>query len=503
MEMAKFDRKVEYKSVALLSLAGVLLRILAGYFPYSGENTPPRFGDYEAQRHWKEITVNQPISSWYEAPREGAWWPLDYPPLTAYHELMLGKISEWYEPASVANSTSYGYESDTHRSFMRLSVVASDLLSYFPAVYFFVSTYSPMQLRDIRWAVGPLLLNPALIFVDHCHFQYNSVALALLLFAVGLLNLNRPYCSAVVYTMSFMFKQTLLYFAPMFFAFMLGQAVKLTTWRQTVQRLGFLGICVISTVLVLLFPVIQDCESLNCSMVRSVSVIERVFPFGRGVFEDYVPNIWVVLHPVLRIRGLPLEGLKRIGAASTILTLCGSFIPGVLLGRKPDKEWLPVGLAASGLAFYLFGWLVHEKAIILPFTMLIASSPLAETVSGVRLIRRVCEAAFMSLLPLMKVEGNVIVGLGLFSMNQIVSGYKGDETQLTPDTQSISVLVNRLQRISNFVAAMGASTVLLEIHPNRYPFLADLIIVIGCFTTFISTWSVLIWSLWTRKFKLE
>lgn len=30
----------------------------------AGMNTPPRFGDYEAQRHWMEITVNLPPTEW-------------------------------------------------------------------------------------------------------------------------------------------------------------------------------------------------------------------------------------------------------------------------------------------------------------------------------------------------------------------------------------------------------------------------------------------------------
>ena len=25
----------------------------------------PKFGDYEAQRHWMEITINTPIEEWY------------------------------------------------------------------------------------------------------------------------------------------------------------------------------------------------------------------------------------------------------------------------------------------------------------------------------------------------------------------------------------------------------------------------------------------------------
>ena len=30
----------------------------------AGMNTPPRFGDYEAQRHWMEIAINLPPEQW-------------------------------------------------------------------------------------------------------------------------------------------------------------------------------------------------------------------------------------------------------------------------------------------------------------------------------------------------------------------------------------------------------------------------------------------------------
>jgi hypothetical protein len=30
-----------------------------------GAGKPPMFGDYEAQRHWQEITLNLPVKQWY------------------------------------------------------------------------------------------------------------------------------------------------------------------------------------------------------------------------------------------------------------------------------------------------------------------------------------------------------------------------------------------------------------------------------------------------------
>ena len=33
----------------------------------AGEGTPPMYGDYEAQRHWMEVTVNLPVGDWQVA----------------------------------------------------------------------------------------------------------------------------------------------------------------------------------------------------------------------------------------------------------------------------------------------------------------------------------------------------------------------------------------------------------------------------------------------------
>ena len=50
------------------------------------------FGDYEAQRHWMEITVNLEPTEWYRNTDDNdlQYWGLDYPPLTAYHSYLNG-----------------------------------------------------------------------------------------------------------------------------------------------------------------------------------------------------------------------------------------------------------------------------------------------------------------------------------------------------------------------------------------------------------------------------
>ena len=50
----------------ILAIVGALcIRAMMSIHPHSGQSTPPMYGDYEAQRHWQEITVNLPISEWY------------------------------------------------------------------------------------------------------------------------------------------------------------------------------------------------------------------------------------------------------------------------------------------------------------------------------------------------------------------------------------------------------------------------------------------------------
>lgn len=48
------------------------------------------FGDYEAQRHWMELTNHLPLRQWYKYDLQ--YWGLDYPPLTAYHSWLCGKM---------------------------------------------------------------------------------------------------------------------------------------------------------------------------------------------------------------------------------------------------------------------------------------------------------------------------------------------------------------------------------------------------------------------------
>lgn len=100
-------------SFLCISLFALLVRLAVSLHPYSGAGNPPKFGDFEAQRHWMEITINLPVKEWYRnsTANDLSYWGLDYPPLTAYQSYVHGIFLKSFLPESVSLFTSRGYES--------------------------------------------------------------------------------------------------------------------------------------------------------------------------------------------------------------------------------------------------------------------------------------------------------------------------------------------------------------------------------------------------------
>ncbi|EDX04524.1 GD23688 [Drosophila simulans] len=115
---------------------GLAVRSIISLYSYSGFDSPPMHGDYEAQRHWQEITVNLAVGEWYtnSSNNDLQYWGLDYPPLTAYHSYLVGRIGASIDPRFVELHNSRGFESKEHKRFMRATVVSADVLIYLPAI---------------------------------------------------------------------------------------------------------------------------------------------------------------------------------------------------------------------------------------------------------------------------------------------------------------------------------------------------------------------------------
>jgi len=81
-----------HNSNLFIIIVAIFFRLLVGLHSYSGEGVAPIYGDFEAQRHWMEITVNTPLKDWYRntGTNDLNYWGLDYPPLSAYWAYVTG-----------------------------------------------------------------------------------------------------------------------------------------------------------------------------------------------------------------------------------------------------------------------------------------------------------------------------------------------------------------------------------------------------------------------------
>ncbi len=190
-----------------LCLFALLVRVLIGRWPYSGAKTPPIFGDFEAQRHWLEVTLNLPIGKWYWYDLQ--YWGLDYPPLTAYVSMILGMIAHRVYPKSVALVSSRSEESPETVALMRGFVILCDFLMWFPAVLIMAShlqSSSHKKQTGRKWffaIVGAALFQPGSVLMDHGHHQYNCVTLGLALGAATAIHRDRDLLGAVLFCLRY------------------------------------------------------------------------------------------------------------------------------------------------------------------------------------------------------------------------------------------------------------------------------------------------------------
>ena len=339
----------------LVVVAGVfLIKALLSSHPHSGQGTPPMFGDYEAQRHWMEVTVNLPVSEWYHNTTKNdlQYWGLDYPPLTAYHSWLMGQAALRVNPDFVALHESRGREDEAHRTFMRSSVLVADILVWIPAVAIFAQVFNGHNVNDASATTAFILLYPGLMLIDNGHFQYNNVSLGFFVLAVALLAKHMNVLGSIFFCLALNYKQMELYHAFPFFFYLLGLCWK----ERSLGKLVVIAVTVVATMVVVWLPFLSSVES-------ALQVVHRIFPFARGVFEDKVANFWCTLNILVKIK--TLLPTSTMATASLAITFALSMVSNLHLFSKPTISNFLLSLVNTSIVFYLFSFQVHEKSILL------------------------------------------------------------------------------------------------------------------------------------------
>jgi alpha-1,3-glucosyltransferase len=371
----------------------VVLRVLVGYQPHSGQDNyhggsahdggggGAYGGDFEAQRHWMELTWHLPIGQWYYYDLQ--YWGLDYPPLTAYLSWLCGWGSHaLVGPDSVALFTSRGYEDSVHKAYMRSTVIVTDVMFYGSAAWMWTTQYhrrlSSSRSESSRWWWTYLLLmvQPSILLIDHGHFQYNTTALGLSLWSFYFLTKKANFdrnCTigSVLFVCALSFKQMTLYYSTAVFFYLLGRCFQTSSSLfESMRRIAILGATVPSTFVALWWPFVLFGPNDTNSLDRLLHIVRRIFPLQRGLFEGKVSNLWCVLSvKPIRIRDrIPVDLQPVCALGLTLLLLTPSSIQmfratGYFKGTSSNL--LLWGTTSSALAFFLASFQVHEKSLLL------------------------------------------------------------------------------------------------------------------------------------------
>lgn len=353
-------------------------------------------GDYEAQRHWMELTWHLPIKDWYWYKLD--YWGLDYPPLSAYISWIGGALSHSIVgPNSVALQSSQGYENIYHKVYMRTTVFLLDFCCYGTIVYYWTglhtitsitttpsattTTQTKITMIQSAWIAVIALLQPSIILIDHGHFQYNTVALGLSLWGFYYMTQSSFYPNCIIgsifFCLALSFKQMTLYYAPAVFFYLLGRCWAEPKILRVMTGILSLGGTVLLTFAIHWWPFFLYGGPPGTTYThRAMHMFRRIFPLQRGLFEGKVSNLWCALsvRPIRLRHRIPEVWQPLCALGLTILFLLPvcyyMFVAGKGYMTNPvasviQQRQLLWGVTSSALSFFLASFQVHEKSLLL------------------------------------------------------------------------------------------------------------------------------------------
>ena len=167
---------------------------------------------------------------------------------------------------------------------------------------------SPITLQKNSHAIAiSILLSPALLIIDHIHFQYNGFLYGILILSmISARKQSTMLLACLLFAALLCFKHIYLYLAPAYFVYLL-RAYCLS--QKSMFRIRF-GNCVkLASGLVSIFGAAFGPFWYQGQMNQ---VLSRLFPFSRGLCHAYwAPNVWAMYSFIDRILIYSESAAKR------------------------------------------------------------------------------------------------------------------------------------------------------------------------------------------------
>lgn len=315
--------------------------------------------------------------------------------------------------------------------------------------------------------------------------------------------------SGILFAVLLCFKHIYLYLAPAYFVYLLRTYClsRDNVFRPQILQTLKLGVSIAMVFAVAFGPFVywDQLDQLKA----------RLFPFSRGLCHAYwAPNVWAIYSfvdrllilaaPYLKINVDPtalqsvtrgLVGDTAFAVLPTIkpsqcfgLTLAFQVLALTRLWLKPTWDMFVGALTMCGYASFLFGWHVHEKAILLviiPFSLIALKDR-----SYLASFRPLAVAGYVSLFPLLFTAQEYPIKAGYTIGWLILFLYVFDRLAPAPSRQRV-FLLDRFALLYNTISVplvVYCSLVHPMVFQDKYEFLPLMFISTYCAVGVITSW---------------
>ncbi|KAG8886505.1 glycosyl transferase [Tulasnella sp. 331] len=384
-----------------------------------------RSTDFEVHRNWLAITRTLPISQWYYDTTSE--WTLDYPPFFAYFEWFMSLFARVVDP-KITDLNNLEYDAWSVIAFQRTTVIVTELVMGAALLRFIRGTSTNRTMQTIISA--SIFLHPSFLIVDHIHFQYNGFMFGILLWSILMARNGNKLFSGFLFAVLLNFKHIYMYLAPAYFVYLLRSYCLTPQGSLRLPQFMKLANAVIIVFVLSLGPF--------AIMGQLPQLLSRLFPFTRGLNHAYwAPNAWALITALDRVLlkvsqrlGWDLA-INAAGVSSTSRGLVGDTIFAIIPTVKPlhtfvitvafqlvflAKLWIVptyrsfvCALTLCGYTSFMFGWHVHEKAVMLVLVPLRQDCSAADNHAHFRTFTIASVAGIFSLFPLLFTPAETLV----------------------------------------------------------------------------------------------
>lgn len=354
------------------------------------------------------------------------------------------------------------------------------------------------------------MLSPGFLVVDHLHFQYNAMMYGILIFSVALARTDGGLlASGVLFAILLCFKHIYLYLAPAYFVYLLRSYCLA---RDNVFRPQILNFVKLGVSLALVFgPALGPFAYWG----QLEQLKARLFPFSRGLCHAYwAPNVWaiysfvdrvlIVVAPYLKLSvdSEALQSVTRGLVGDTSFAVLPNILPAQCFGLtlafqilaltrlwiKPTWDTFVGALTLCGYASFLFGWHVHEKAILLviiPFSLIALKDR-----SYLASFRPLAVAGYISLFPLLFDAQEYPIKVGYTIGWLILFLYTFDRLAPAPSRPRV-FLLDRFALLYNAISVpliLYCSLIHQMVFRDKYEFLPLMFTSTYCAVGVITSW---------------